>query len=76
MDVLCGGRQGVETVLESHDLEGHVAGGQDEDADSAKRVSEHPTQQWKWSLPIELHLLRFHLTKSDSQDQIEEEDGV
>lgn len=34
-DVLCGRRQGVESVLESHDLEGHVAGGQDEDADPA-----------------------------------------
>lgn len=33
-------------MLESHDLEGHVAGGQDEDADSANihtGFSEHPT---------------------------------
>ena len=33
-DVLPRGHQGVQTVLEGHDLESHVAGGQDENPDS------------------------------------------
>lgn len=81
VDVLRGWCQRVQTMLESQDLEGHVAGGEDEDADSAQTWIQRAqwAEQRTPDLPIVLsvlHLLRFPLNKSDSQNQIDEKDGV
>lgn len=82
-----GGHQRVETLLQGDDLEGHVTGGEDEDAHSARRRvrGEQSTQRLKIKPSARdgeggghcpVPVLVFRVARGNSHEQIDEEDGV